>query len=62
MSNTKLEARVTRLENVCALQQQLIDLLGTATRGHQATIEALASLAGVEWQQQQHPVPRAPLN
>ena len=42
-----LEQRLARLEKTCAIQQRLIGQLGSALRIQQASIEALARLAGV---------------
>jgi uncharacterized coiled-coil protein SlyX len=56
----ELESRVAHLENVCALQQQMIDMLGAAVLSQQASIETLVFKAGKELQPQ--PAPRAPLN
>ncbi len=50
-SNESTEARVSRLENICALQQQLIDLLGVTARTQQGALESLARRAGVELEQ-----------
>lgn len=58
-NESTISERVERLEKICGLQQALIDLLGTAARGQQAVIEALARHAGVDLQQQ--PAQAAPL-
>jgi hypothetical protein len=54
------EARLTHLEKVCGLQQQIIDRLHVAILGHQYAVEALALVAGIELQQR--PAPNAPLS
>lgn len=54
------ETRLAHLENICGIQQALIDKLYTAILGHQYAVEALALAAGIELQQQ--PAPRAPLS
>lgn len=59
-SNESLESRVARLERVCGLQQQLLDMLGPAVLNHQAIIERLVFMAGTKLQSEL--APRAPLN
>lgn len=58
------EARLAHLENICALQQALIDRLSVAVLGHQYAVELLALAAGIELQQQpaQHTAPLSTLN
>lgn len=58
MKKNEMEERIAKLEQICELQQRLIDKLATATFGHQKVITALAQLAGVELQQR--PAPPAP--
>jgi hypothetical protein len=54
------EMRLARLERVVVLQQQMLARLATAAHAHQATIEALADLAGVDFRQQLAPLRRQP--